>query len=284
MLLHIPKRDTLLRIENQQLVCVSKSNTPRLESSYPFYQILGFSAHKFWDGHLSSGYSPLRHDRGIFERCFTAKEFVRQDSQAPQIDLFIVKVLLAAWFDHLGREIVQRATHGISSIIGGVDTPAKVGDFDLAVDAHQYVFWLDVPVHDVLLVKIFERCCHLSDVLRCLPFGKLGFLPKMLVQFSLAREFQYQKDPLAVVEVAIEPEDVRVSEVTVNLDLSPDLLFHLALLQFALVQDFECADKARRSLLGKIHPSKFAFPQRLANLEHSQMPLLRLRLFRYWGV
>lgn len=44
--------------------------------------------------------------------------------------------------------------------------PAKVADFELAVDADEDVFGLDVPVDDVFGVEVDEGVGHLGDVLR----------------------------------------------------------------------------------------------------------------------
>jgi hypothetical protein len=46
----------------------------------------------------------------------------------------------------------------------------------------------------------------------------------MLVQLTLASEFQNQKHSLAIVEVAIQLKDVGMSQVTLNFDLSANLL------------------------------------------------------------
>ena len=105
------------------------------------------------------------------------------------------------------------------------------------MDTDEDVLRLDVAVHHVLAVQVFQRRGHLRDVLCRLPFREPTFFPQMLVEFTFTREFEDQKDALAVVEVSVEPEDVRVPEVGLDLDFAPDLLLDFALLQFGLVQD-----------------------------------------------
>lgn len=104
------------------------------------------------------------------------------------------------------------------------------------------------------------------------------FLSKVFVQFATACEFQNQENPLAIVEVPIEPQDVRVTKIALNLNLAPNLFLHPSLLQFGLVKDLECANEAGRPLLRQVDSAKFALSQGLANLEHSKVEFLRRRL------
>lgn len=57
----------------------------------------------------------------------------------------------------------------------------------------------------------------------------------MLVKLPFAGILEDQKHPLAVVEMAVEAEDIWVAEVAVDLNLPPYLLFHLSLLQLAFM-------------------------------------------------
>lgn len=130
----------------------------------------------------------------------------------------------------------------------------------------------------MLLVEIFERCGHLGNVMCSLPLRKTVFLSKVFVQFASACEFQDQENPLAIVEVSIEPQDVRVTKVALDLDLTPNLFLYPSLLQFGLVKDLKCTNESGRSLLGQIDPAKFSLSQGLANLEHSKVKFLWRRL------
>jgi hypothetical protein len=109
--------------------------------------------------------------------------------------------------------------------------PTKVGDFDFAVDSDQYILGFNVSVHDMFLVQVLEGRSHLSDVLRSLPFWETPFFAQMLVQLTLTSEFEDEEHSLAVVEVAEESENIRVSQIGLDLDFSPDLLLDFALLQ-----------------------------------------------------
>src|SRR5688572_407083 len=96
----------------------------------------------------------------------------------------------------------------------------------------------------------------------------------MLVELSLGGEFQDKEHTLAVVEVAIHLEDVGVTKVALDLDLTPDLLLNIVVLQLVLVQHLEATDEPAGPLAGKIHPSKLALSERPANLKHAEVELL----------
>jgi len=113
-------------------------------------------------------------------------------------------------------------------------------------------------MHDVLSVEILQCRRHLRDVLCRPPFWELLRFPKVLVQFTLPSEFEYQEYPLAVVEVTEEPENVRMRQIRLDLDLTTELLLHLALLQLRLVQDLQCAHEAARLLFCEVYATEFA--------------------------
>lgn len=136
--------------------------------------------------------------------------------------------------------------------------PAEIRYLDLAMDAHQYILGLDIAMDDVLAVEVAQRVCHLRDILRRLPLRKPRFLAEVLVQLSAAGKLEDQEDPVGVVEVAVELEDVGVPQVALDLDLALHLLLDAALLQLALVENLERADEAMFALARQIHAAKFA--------------------------
>lgn len=149
----------------------------------------------------------------VLEGGLADEELVRQDAEAPQVDLLGVAIVAAAGLEHLRREVVEGAAHSFAAVVGRVDGPAEVADLDLAVNTDEDVLRFDVPVHDVLLVEIFERRGHLGDVLRGFPLGEPLLPPEVLVQLALPGELQDQEDPFTVVEMAEQSQDIRVSEV-----------------------------------------------------------------------
>ena len=55
-----------------------------------------------------------------------------------------------------------------------------------------------------------------------------------------------------VVEVAIEAQDVGVAQVRLDLDLAPQLVLHLVLLQLRLVQRLRMGKRAHPKKLGNL--------------------------------
>lgn len=123
-------------------------------------------------------------------------------------------------------------------------TPSKVRNLNLAMDANENVLWLDVAVHHMFLVEIFESSSHLSDVLCCLPLRKPILSPEMLVQFSFAGEFENEEHSLTVMEMAVKAQDIRMAQITVDFDFSSDLFLDFALLQLALMKHLQGTHKA----------------------------------------
>lgn len=164
-----------------------------------------------------------------------------------------------------------------------MDAPAEVGDLDLAVDAHEDVLGLDVPVDDVLAVQVAQGAGHLGDVLRGLPLGEAVLAAQVLVQLALGGELEDQEDALAVVEVPEELQDVGVPQVALDLDLAPHLLLHPPLRQLRLVEHLERADEAARALPRQVHAPELALAERPADLEHAEVELLEGRLLDQRG-
>ena len=84
-------------------------------------------------------------------------------------------------FQHLWREVVEGAAHGVAPIIRRMDGPAEIADFDLAVQAHKNILGLDVAVDDVFIVQELQRTRHLRDVLRRQGFGETLRFPQVFV-------------------------------------------------------------------------------------------------------
>lgn len=247
------------------------------EKTYPLNQITALGAHKRRDGHVGPSDPPLRHDGGILEGGLANEELVREDAEAPQVDLLVVRVVGGAGLDHLRGQVVEGAAHGLAAAVGGVHAPPEVGQLDLAVDADEDVLGLDVPVDDVLAVQVAQRARHLRDVLRGLPLGEAVLAAQVLVELALAGELDDQEHALAVVEVAVQLQDVGVPQVALDLDLAAHLALDPAVLQLVLVQHLQRADEPVRPLPRQVHPPELALAQRPPDLEHPQVELLRYR-------
>ena len=228
-------------------------------SSYPLDQIPRLGAHKRRDAHVAPDDPPLRHDLRIFEWRFTNQEFISQDAQTPQINLFVVRIVRTTRLDHLGREVVKGTTHRLATAIRRVNAPAKIGDFDFPVDADEDVFGLNVAVDNMFAVEITQRGGHLRNILRGLPLGKPVLAAQVLIQLSLTSKLQNQKHALAIVEVSVKLKDVGVAQIALDLDFAAHLLLDAAVLELVLVQDLEGADEPTRAFLGEVDAAEFSF-------------------------
>lgn len=215
----------------------------------------------------------MRHGRSVFKGSLAAQELVGQDTQAPEVNLFVVKVFGRARFNHLWREVIEGTAHGLSSAVGGMHTPAKVGNLEFAMDTDQNILGLDVAVNDVLPVQITQGRRHLGNVLGRLPLGEAVFFAQVFIELSLAGKLEDQKDALAIVKVAKELENVGMAQVGLDLNLAAHLLLYAAVLNLALVQHLQGADEARRALAGKVYSTKLTLSQWSSDLKHAQMPL-----------
>lgn len=124
--------------------------------TYPLDQVLGLCADKRGNRHVGPRNPPLCHDGRVLKGSLAYQKLVGQHTKGPQVDLFVVVVVLAARLEHLRGQVVEGAAHGLAAVVGGVDAPAKVGDLELAVDADEDVLGLDVAVDDVLAVQVAQ--------------------------------------------------------------------------------------------------------------------------------
>ena len=147
-----------------------------------------------------------------------------------------------AALDHFRWEIVESAAEGGAPITWRVHAPAKVADLELAVDAEKQILRLDVPVDDVFRMEVGEGVCHLVDIDGTTALREGAKLCELLVELALAGELEHEENTLLVVEVAVEAQDIGVSEVLLDLDFATNLLLHAGLYDLRLVEALEGED------------------------------------------
>ncbi|RMZ83162.1 hypothetical protein DV738_g1153, partial [Chaetothyriales sp. CBS 135597] len=96
-----------------------------------------------------------------------------------------------------------------------VHAPSKVGKFDLAMNAYQYVLWLDVAVR---------------------------------VKLTLARKLEDEENPFGIMEVTEESQDIRMAQVALNLNLTSQLFLNSPCLELILIEYLKGAYKAMFAL------------------------------------
>lgn len=174
---------------------------------------------------------------------------------------------------HLRREIIKRTTERLPSISRRVDAPSKIPNLELSIDPKEQVFRFDVPMDNVLVMEIHQRVRHLVDVPRTPSLRERAVLAQLLVELAFARKLEHEKDPLLVVEVAVQSEHIRVSQVLLYLDLPPDLFLHPGLDDLGFVQRLEREDVSRFALgSDHVHSAEFTFSQRTAHVKLVQAP------------
>ena len=144
--------------------------------------------------------------------------------------------------------------------------PTEVGQLDRA-EAIEKVLWLDVPMDDVLLVDVLERLDHLPDVVRSFLLRVLLLCFQVFVEFTLGAVLENQVDLIFVEEEAVELNNVRVSQMTLDLDLSPQLVLNAAFEKLLLEEHFEGDDVLAALLTGEVHVAKLATAEGLADFE-----------------
>lgn len=98
----------------------------------------------------------------------------------------------------------------------------------------------NAPMDDVLCVAVFEGSTHLEHVSCCAGLRKplLGAVldaVQCLVQLATWCDFEYEINPFVVVEVAIHAQDVRMTQVDLDLHFSSELVLHARLGQLHFV-------------------------------------------------
>jgi len=155
-----------------------------------------------------------------------------------------------------------------------MNAPPKVTDLEFTVDPDEEVFGLDIPVDYMFGVEVDESVSHLVDVDSASAFGKATILHQLLVHLTLAGEFEHEEDAVFVVEVAVETEDIGVSEVLLDLDFASDLFLNPGLDNLLLVEALEGEDVVRFSLRpDHVDMSESTFAQRTTNVKVVQVPV-----------
>ena len=76
-----------------------------------------------------------------------------------------------------------------------------------------------------------------------------------------------------VVEVSVEAQDVRVSQVRLDLDLPSQLVLHVRLLELVLEQHFQRDDVLASLLARQVHVAEFPATERFAYIKVFQLLL-----------
>lgn len=138
-------------------------------------------------------------------------------------------------------------------------TLAKVRELEFSLNTDQNVLGLYIAVYNVLAIHMLKSARYLCSILGGFPFGQTMLSTQLLVKLSLCSEFEREKYPLVVVEVAVKFEDIGMTQVGLNFNVVADLLLHLVFFKFGLVQGLQLADIAATAFRYEIKPPEFTF-------------------------
>ena len=142
------------------------------------------------------------------ERRFTNEELIGEDTDSPDIDPMIVCLS----FKHFRRQVVRSAANCLAMVIWAVAAPPKVRNLDCSV-AIQQVFWLQIPVHHVLRVEVFEWLNNLPHIVSTFRFREPSILwaLQLLIKLATHCKFENEVNFLFIPEVAIKSEYILMS-------------------------------------------------------------------------
>lgn len=97
----------------------------------------------------------------------------------------------------------------------------------------------------------------------------------MPVKLALPGKLENKKDALRIVKMPIQPQDVGMPQVGLDLNLTPQLLLDPRLYQLMFLLHFESHNKARLADPGQIDGAKLAFAQSASNFKVFVLPVYR---------
>lgn len=129
------------------------------------------------------------------------------------------------------------------------------------------VLWLNVAMDDTEAVQIFHSLAELANHKGDRSLAQLLLLLDDLVQLPLRSQLQYQVNVVFVVEEPIQPDNIRVVQTRLDLQL-PDELIKDILLHYNFLRDLlDGADEPCLFVPCEEHLAEFATPQLCSSSE-----------------
>ena len=125
---------------------------------------------------------------------------------------------------------------------------------------------------DVLGVAVDQGPGERGNVGRGPLLVKVPALLQLLVQLPPRGKLQDQVHAGLVVKVAVQPQDIRVPEVGLDLDLPPELVLHVVVLQLVLEEDLERNNVSGLPLPGEVDVSELSPAQGPSYVEVFELP------------
>jgi hypothetical protein len=191
------------------------------------------------------------------------QQLVDKYAQRPPIRTLAVS-LLRPHYD-LGCQVLGCAAEGECAIIGQFLSKPKIGDLHVSLAVDQQVLWLQVAIHDVLLMHVADGQQDLADIEHGHVIAKPPVLPQPVEELPSRAELEDHVDKGVVLEGSLEGVDEGVVQ------LSQDLLLQLYMLHLLQIYDVRLRNLLQgQHLLRRTHdlldPSEGARSQRLSDL------------------
>lgn len=169
------------------------------------------------------------------ERHGSVEQLIEGNSKRPNVTLFVV-----LFIEDLRRDIVWRSSNfALLPLIINNQCETKVNESDLAVSSEHDVFWLDVPVDNILrmaMLKSSQQFEELQGYIGLILFFRI--LCDGFHNFSAGAEFHDEVNVLLVIVSLIVGADVWVIYGTHKLDFTIYAV-QFILVHFGLVHNFD---------------------------------------------
>lgn len=95
----------------------------------------------------------------------------------------------------------------------------------------------------------------------------------MLIKLAPRTILQNQINPLIIKKVPVQPQNINMPQMTLNLNLPPELMLHSGFEELSFLEDFEGDDVFGVFFAGKVDGAEFTATERLADFEVGEGPL-----------
>ena len=113
-------------------------------------------------------------------------------------------------------------------------------------------------MNNVLRVDVLKGLNDLEDVACSDDFRVVPLCLEVFVEFSLRTILQNQVDLVLIEEEPVQLHDMRVLQVTLDLDFPSELVLYFALEQLTLVENLQRDNKLAFLLASQVHVAKLA--------------------------
>ena len=150
-------------------------------------------------------------------------KLVQENSYRPDIDL----VIMGQFLDHLRCHVLESTAEGVPLLFKAtshiclaarLNTPPEVTNLEHIIGANQQIFWLQIPVDESILVQKVDASHSLNEEIKCLILSEPLLPSNNEEQIALLHVLQDQIDESVVFETCVEPNDVDVLQLLLNLN------------------------------------------------------------------